>query len=247
MSAFPSTHWSFVTSFHEADSQQRLALTETFLTLYLPPIRSFLNREFDWISSHDREDIVQGFVLDQSVQRSLVDFVDRKRGKMRTFLCQCVCYYALNWTRHDRRRSMLHVDNMDALASHEVSDLTSATFDIRWARYVLTETILRMKDECHELGKQLVWDTFDLRLLRPVLTDLPPVPYAQLAEQLDSDEKKLQNLLITGKRLLGRKLRDVIEQYVVGDEAIQSEIDDLIAIVAQHSPLLDIEGGPSDD
>lgn len=202
-------------------------------------MRSFLNREFDWLSSHDREDVIQGFVLDRFVQRSLVDWADQKRGKLRNFLCRCLYNYALNWTRRDRRRTTQQVDNLDALCATEVSQSASAIFDVMWARHVLTETILRMKDECHDLGKQLLWDTFDLRLLRPVLTGQASVPYDRLAEQLDSNEKKLQNLLTSSKRLLGRKLKDVIGQYVEGDEAIRNEIDDLMAIIAEHGPMLE--------
>jgi DNA-directed RNA polymerase specialized sigma24 family protein len=230
-----------VTSLKQADRDQRVSLTETFLTLYLPPMRSYLNRQFDWLNPHDREDVMQGFILDRFVQHSLLDFADRNRGKMRAFLCRCLHNYALNWTRRDRKRSAVQVGDLNCLMSAEVSESATAIFDVMWARYVLTETILRMKDECHDLGKQLVWDTFDLRLLRPVLTGQAAVPYGQLAQKLDSDERKLQNLLVTAKRLLGRKLRDVIEQYVEGEQAIQEEIDDLMRIIAQHGPLLENE------
>lgn len=239
MSSFPSTQWSFVTRLREADPADKCHLIHTFLVRYLPPMRAFLQQRFHMLSEHDREDLLQDFVADQIIQRSLIEWAQRERGKLRSFLSRSLQNFAISWHRRQAKHAV-HFHNV----AEDVTQLRGAAqtvdaFDLAWARHVLSESVIRMKDECHDTGRQLMWDVFDLRVIRPLVADIPALSYEQLAIKLDADVRHLRNLLISAKRLLQRRARDVVSEYVQEPEAIEQEIHDLFRIAsAKRSPML---------
>ncbi len=237
---FPSTHWSFVAQLRGADDADKRQLIEDFLIRYLPPMRLYLARRFRNLSEHDREDLLQDFVTDHVIQKSLIELGHRERGRLRGFLCTCLNNFALTRARQLRRHRHGPLDDpaaLDRQVGRGAAEDPSWYFDLVWARHLLAEAVSRLRDECFSTGRQLMWEVFDLRVLRPLLTDVRPVPYKDLAARLGATPRHLENLLTSAKRVLERKLRDVVGGYAEGADAIDAEIRDLTEIVSRPHPL----------
>lgn len=211
-------------------------LIEVFLRRYLPPMRMFLRSNFRNISEHDAEDFLQDFVADHLLHKNLLDMVDRDKGTLRTFVCKCLKHSILMNMRHDARRKTLQIDTSDFSLPETDSQSIVDGFDLAWAQHILTESIIRLKDECHRSGRQTLWDVFDLRLLRPMTLGTAPVPYKDLAVRCQSTPRRLENLLITAKRKFQSHLKHVVGDYAGSAQDIDDEINDLMVIFAKALP-----------
>ena len=242
MALFPSTHWSFVSELRETAEGEKSALVQAFLLRYTTPMRAFLDQRFRALTEHDRDELMQDFVLDQVLQRRVIEFAQQERGKLRSFLCTSLRNYAVSWALRRDRRDARKTVPLDTVAEPVSDDDVHRGFDLAWARFVLDETFARMKHECEQSNRHLMWDVFELRLLRPMTTADEAVPYSELAERFGVPTKQLENLLTSAKRMLRRRFRDVVGDYVEGSEAVEAEIRDLYRIVADSGN--DMESSP---
>lgn len=238
MPDFPSTQWSFVTELRSVDAPGKPPLIEKFLLRYLPPMRSFVRYRFIQLNEHDCEDLLQDFVTDQIIQRSLVEWAERGRGKLRSFLSRSLQNYGISWLRRHRVKSAATSVETDSWQSDaNTIDAETDIFDVAWCRHVIGEAVVRLKDECHDSGRQLMWDVFDLRVLRPLITTVEPLPYRELEAKLGAGEKQLANLLTSAKLMLRRKIEDIVQTYVEDPVEVKKEIDDLFQIAATCSKV----------
>jgi len=232
--SFPTTHWSFITQLRESDGKSRRVLIESFLVRYIAPMRSYLDFRFKLISEHDREDMLQDFLADRLIQKSILDQAQKEQGRLRAFLQTCLMNFSRSWlTRHTKHAAESFVEIEGDAWMQDTSQGAWCHFDVVWARHVLSEAIIRLKDECYQSGKQLMWDVFDLRMLRPMLTGADEVAYDDLAERLGVDQKKMENLLTTAKRKLKRHLLDIVGDYTSNVDETELEIQQLISILSE--------------
>ena len=236
MAEFPSTHWSFVSQLREADEATRRGLVEQFLLRYLPPLREYLARQYHDLAEQDRDDLLQEFVTNQVIQKSLLERARQDRGKLRSFLRVCLNNFVRNFMARSR------VDPLYGAASLELLELRDdrqgdpiLTFDTLWARFVLTEAVQRVRDECKQGNRRLMWEVFNRRVLRPVLTGELPPSYQELSHHLNTPTKRLENLLVSAKRMFARKLREVINPYTTDPNETEQEIVDLWDIAVKAS------------
>lgn len=236
MAKFPTTHWSFITQIRQTSPKSRGAMVEAFLLRYLAPMRTFLSYRFGSVGEADREDLLHDFVTDRIIQRSILDRAQQARGRLRTFVQTCLSNFAKSWlSRRDRTRLEHVSDNLDTRSDPARESEETRYFEMAWARHVITETIVRFKDECHQSGNHTLWDVVDFRLIRPIMVNgAEPVPFKELAGRLDAPIKQLQNLLTTGKNKLRRHLIDIVGDYSASEQEIDDEITDLLRIVERR-------------
>ncbi len=237
---FPSTHWSFVTSVRHADPEQRRQLVGSFLTRYAPPLRTHLAAQFPQINAADRDDLLQDFLTNHILQRSILDRADRERGKLRSFLRVSLNNHTKTWLAKHRRDPLRQAHSIEYEVGEEaVSE--DLSFDLAWAGVVLTEAVVRFKDDCADHDRTREWDVFDLRLLRPALLGTQAVEYRELAKRYDVTPRQLENQLITAKRRFSRILRDIVSSYTASDEETEEEIRELRRIAFSAAPGSTIE------
>lgn len=232
-SGFPSTHWSFVSNVREANTEERRRLIDVFLTKYMTPLRAHITRQFPQIREQDREDLLQDFITSRILQQSILDRARKERGRLRSLLRVSLNNSIKNWLAK-RKQDFLQTsgdvseDRIDLAATHD----PTSSFDLDWARFVLAEAVIRFKDDCHKKGRQLLWDIFDVRVMRPILIGAEPVPYDQLSNRFGLPSKRLENLLVTARRAFGRMLREVVGAYTANDEETEQEVKDLWVITS---------------
>lgn len=232
MAVFPSTHWTSVARIRQADAGVRRNLVEAFLTTYATPMRTHITVQFPLIQPNDAEDLLQEFIASHFLQKSILDRADRQRGRLRSLLRVSLNNHIKTWLAKRRRDPLQRMSSLQGDAQAETQNL-DAGFDLAWSRFVMVEAICRFKDDCNRNNHQILWDTFDLRLLRPAMLGTESIPYQQLADRYGTSTRQLENLLTTAKRQFGRILRDIVSTYTASPEETEEEIRELRNITSQ--------------
>ncbi len=229
MRGCPSTRWSIISKLARPDEEARERSIAEFLEAYRRPLEAYLNWRFASLSLQDREDLLQGFIADRMLAHNLYETAMRGTKDFRPYLQRTLVNYVID----DLRRRSRDRAKFEQLASEaSVPDASPDPYDIEWARVVIVEAIARLRQDCIDGDRLLVWDVFDLRVHRHLFHDQPAVGYPALAEKFGRTESELRNLLVTGKRMLRRHLMDIVKGYVVGDSSAEEELKDLQRIVA---------------
>jgi len=231
MTEFPVTRWTMIEAAH-LDEERRRELLEQFLASYQTPLQRFLMRTRG-VGREQAEEIVQAFIVDKVVVDKLLQRADRQRGRLRTFLLRALTNYLLNLRRRDQRHRPLDIVLLDQSGqTQDQSVEPGRVFETEWARYVLERTLQAMRSECVATGRSNMWQVFERRILSPICDGAQPPPYSLLVEELGYEkDSQAMNALITAKRMFTRIMRQVVCEYVSGDEAIDEEIRDLMEIV----------------
>jgi len=220
----PTTQWSLI-------AQGKAGLS-TLFSRYRPALLAHLIIR-KRCRPEDAEDVLQGFIASQILEKDLIEGADPQRGKFRTYLLTALDRYLSNHRRHNAasKRSagspMMDVDD-PATAAMAKEDASNA-YELAWARQLLGEAIQRMERECLEGKRKDMWQIFEERLILPLLGDGPTPSYEELVHKYSlSSPTQASNLLITGKRMFIRILRNVVSEYVHSDQEIDEEIADLM-------------------
>lgn len=228
---FPSTHWSFVTMAGQADTASQFRALHHFLERYQTPLLAHL-RGRHRLDVHDAADVLQGFITDKVIEKRLLTHATQGRGRFRSFLLTTLDNFVIDGQR--RKQTQRRLESAAELTPRFPGPVP--TFEIAWARQVLSETVDRMERECARTNRADVWAIFEGRVLRECLHQQPPVPYEDLIADLRlPGHSQATNLLVTGKRMFARLLRDVVAEYGSDQADIESELQDLRAILAHSS------------
>lgn len=226
---FPSTHWSAITDLAGSDGGARYAAIEEFLGLYHKPLEAFLAWRYSGLRFDEREDILQGFIADRLLAQTLYQRAVDRAECFRPYLRQSLANYVADYYRaHARNLPTLPAGGLDA-----ASPSTADPFDQEWAKTVIVEALLRLRRECFDTGRVLIWDIFDLRIRRPIYHQQAAVRFSELAKRFGRSEHELRNLLVTAKRMMHRYLIEVVRGYTTSDAQALQEIRDLQAIASE--------------
>jgi DNA-directed RNA polymerase specialized sigma24 family protein len=234
---FPTTHWSLVgRAGRDADEDRREALGE-LLVRYLPALRAHLIYGKQ-LSPDDADDLLQEFVAGKILEKNLIGRADAQLGKFRTFLLTALDRFLIDRFREraaqkrspGEGRAQVLGDQADLLKSPASCD----AFDVAWARNVIAQTVDAMRQQCEAAGRMDVWGVFECRLLDPLMNGAEPVEYEAMVERFGfQSPSQASNVLVTAKRMFARLMRSVIGEYALGTEEIESEIRDLMEVLAK--------------
>jgi DNA-directed RNA polymerase specialized sigma24 family protein len=232
---FPETQWSLVgRAGRVSDDAHRQAIVE-LVKRYAPVLQSYLVYRKE-IESHQAEDYVQGFLLSKVVESNFIAGASPERGRFRAFLLKSLNQYVIQQVRHEQ--ALKRGGRGGAIALEEEMDVAGDaepdSFDIDWARQLLSEAITRMHNECVATARKDVWEIFDARVLGPALRDQEPIGYEELVEKFALvSPAQASNLLVTGRRTFARILRSLIAEYEQDDLQIDMEIGELQKVLAR--------------
>lgn len=227
---FPSTHWTVILRAAGGMPADRRQAMEAFLRRYLKPMTAYLvrgrKRPVD-----KAEELVQGFVAGIVLKAGLLEGAGPGKGRFRTYLLKALNRYVVSAARSERRLKRgggKPVANIDDQPEPGREDDPAAAFDLEWARALLAETVRRMAAECDRAGWADLWGVFEARMLRPSLSDEPPVAYADLEARYGlASATQASNVAVTARRMFARCLRAEVAAYVEGEADIDDEIADL--------------------
>lgn len=244
MTSFPTTHWSFITQLRNASGASREQMVASFLSRYLSPMEAYIRFRYPRLSDADREDLMQDFVADRMIRRSVLDYARENRGTLRVFLRTCLNNFARSWLVRQNRLRTVPAAGVEVDALLGDAEVGICPFDRAWARHVIVQGVERLRKECEGGEGSQVWAVFEARMYRPMLYGDPPTAYKILSARLGVDPKTLANLLPTAQRRLKNHLVEVIGDYTIDSAGAEEEIRDLFRIMAKGSQQ---QGGLSDD
>ncbi len=225
---WPRTEWSASGHMPRLLGKEPERLNDLLLK-YRTPMKAYLVAAFPGLEAQ-AEELLQDFAQDRILRKGWLDKVERRRGRFRDFLKVSL----RNFVRDRLRARRANVVSMNGLKFDQVAEASgSETFGLEWARAILAEVLGRMESDCRrrrgsQASRVLIWDTFRLRLLQPILEGAEPVSYEELVSTLGiASPAVAQNLLITAKRMFRRQLEGVIAEYEEGGEAARTELRDL--------------------
>jgi len=232
---FPATHWSLVRRAGSAGDESQ-ALDE-LLRIYLPALKAHLVGR-KRIAPDRAEDLLQGFILSKVLAEGLIARADGGRGKFRSFLLTALDHYIVSEFRKDAAAKrgpgpagMLNVEeHADDLHAARTGP---ASFDVAWARELISETLRRMEADCRAVDREQVWEVFECRIVSPLLDGIEPLPYEALIARFGFESPaQAFNVLVTAKRMFARVLRSVVGEYVDDEAAVDVEIKELRTILS---------------
>jgi RNA polymerase sigma-70 factor (ECF subfamily) len=235
---FQTTQWSLVARAGNVDREVRRKALNDLLQRYMPALRTHLIRHRR-LQAHDAEDVLQGFLASKVLEKGILDRAEKEKGKFRNFLQVAINRYVASEARkHGAQKRSPGVGNLASMAEDEGlardCETPDREFDVAWAREVIQQAITKMKEECTASARSDVWGVFDLRVLKPMLDGAEPVSYDAMLGQFGfASPQAASNVLITGKRMFARCLRNVIAAYESEDADIDQEIADLQRILAE--------------
>lgn len=234
---FPTTEWPLVERAAQSRDPRAREALDALLRRYLPAMRLFLVQRMH-IPGDPAEDLLQGFISSRVLERHLIAQANQSRGKFRTFLLCSLRNYVISQIREQKalKRSpeghqVLSLDEFQAIDAAEPGD----AFEAEWAQTVLQEAIRRLQARCTEGRREDLWGVFEARVLRPALSDEPPLTYAALVQRFNLESPaQAANLLMTAKRMLNRLLRAVIGEYAATPADVEEELQDLRRILGRR-------------
>lgn len=236
--AFPETRWSLVGRAGAAgDDASRESLGE-LLGRYLPALKTHLVLR-KRVAPERADDLIQGFVANKVIAGDFVSRANRERGRFRNLLLTAVDRYVVDVIRQEaaKKRSpgegmVLSIDEHPYVVG--AGDQRADVFDVAWAREVIAGALRHLQGECEASGRAAFWGIFEARVVAPILDGAEPLPYDELIGKFGfQSPTQASNALVTAKRMFVRALRSVISEYAKDDAEVESEIQELMAILSK--------------
>ena len=162
----------------------------------------------------EARELTQGFIADVLLGRNLLSKLDEGRGQFRTLLLSAVRNYLADVYRFDhaaRRhpgRGRLRADDgsTDGMADHATPDPESA-FHRAWVSMLIRDAADALHAECTERKREMAWDLFESRILRPMLEGAPAPSYESLMERWKlTAPSQVSNTIVTMRRAFAAHL-----------------------------------------
>jgi RNA polymerase sigma factor (sigma-70 family) len=217
---------------HSDTTRAHKALTELCQT-YWYPLYAYVRRRGH--SSHDAEDLTQGFFARLLKLNSLAE-VSPERGKFRAFLLASIKNYLhVEWRRDSaqkrdiRRTFPLDLDAAETRYHQEQSENTppELVFDRQWAMTLLERVIQQLRREYEGSGRAAIFH--ELRHAITLGKDL--VPPEDMAERLGMSEEAIRVAAHRLRKRYRQMLREEIAATVADESEVDAEMDYLRRVI----------------
>jgi hypothetical protein len=228
---FPGTIWLQVTDRKSVIHKYRDAL-RVYLVCLLAPFPDYRD---------EADDLLHDFILKKILQPGWLEMANPSKGRFRDFLKSSLRHFVASESRKreaEKRGGKTQAIPLDDL-EQEIpgSEPDADSFDLAWLQLLLDETLHQMEKSCAVSDCGHIWNIFQVRLLRPALEGVDPLPYPEVIAQFGfKSPAQATNALASAKRMFARHLRAVVAQYETGDAAVQAELEGLRLFLARTAP-----------
>lgn len=233
----PAHSDSLPTRLEEESDLPEPTMPEALLNRHLSLLKEELVIRFR-VSPEQAADWVQSFVLEKVLPGGLFPQTHCWNGQGFKYLQRCLGNFVVQKIRRETALKRLPTGGLvglDALTEDEWPRHPESgvnIIDLLWARDVFGQCLEQVRAYCAAMGKAEVWEVFEGRLLRPLLSGDEPVAYEQLVRQLNLEStKQAANLLVTAQRIFSRCLRATIRKQTKCPTPVEGEVQDLKAVL----------------
>lgn len=202
---------------------ERRAALGDFLVRYLPALLAYVKRFFRSLQPQDAEELVQGFAVDQILDRDLIGRASSDRGKLRSLLTVACKNYCLTQMSKSKVRATKLVGRLDTLAS-----AAEASFERSWAEIVTEEAAARVEARFSSRGQDAYLVLLRAKILDPARGEAAQASSAELSRELGIDPHVMRSMLSKVRMIFVRSLREVVAEYVEGQRGIDEELAGLM-------------------
>lgn len=233
---FRSTLWTVVLRAKDPSSPDRREALGALIQAYWKPVYFFVRRKGR--SAEEAKDLVQGFFT-ALLEKNYLQYVDRGRGKFRTFLLTAFDHYvADDWDKvraqkrgGGRSPVSLDFDGADTEFSREpaVADPPDRRLRRDWALKVMARALQAVRDEFAAAGCSQEFEALRLHLSYGAES---PATYASVAASLGLSEGDVRNRIHRTRSRYKEAILEVIRSYTETDEEAKEELQDLMSAFA---------------
>ena len=236
---FLTTHWSEIFSARTSDDSRRGIIIESLLKKYWKPVYCYVRRK--GYKNEPAKDLTQGFFAEIVLNSNLLERANKAKGRFRTLLLSALeCYLTDAYRKENaQKRSpkgrMMNLDNDDM---PDIPDSSSKmdpnqVFHYVWATEILDKVLRAVKKECYATNKKIHWRLFRIKIINPIMDNLPSPPMKELCRQYNiENEAKASNMIITVKRCFKRAMMNHFRSFVQSDQEIEEEFNELFRIIS---------------
>ena len=234
---FLTTHWSLIHGI-QAGKDKDKALIGLLLKRYWKPVYCYVRRK--GYDNEQAKDLTQGFLHDIVLNRQLVFRADPSKGRFRSFLLHALNQYLINEKARQTAGIRIPKDKLVPIDSIDLGALPAAPsgpgpedeYNYGWVSALLDDVLFMVKTECCEEGLAKHWEAFDLRVLRPIMSESIPPSLEEVCAQLQiADARRASNMIITVKRRFQVALRQRIRTTVLSDQEVDEELNTIIGFL----------------
>lgn len=230
---FPATLWTAVLTAKDPASPHRREALHTLIQAYWKPAYLFIRRRGHPVEAS--KDLTQGFFT-ALLEKNYLRYVDRDRGKFRTFLLTALQHFLAD--EHDRatarkrggRAPLLSLDFVRAEGEMSFDpagdDTPEQSFRRDWALRVLAQALQTLQADFAAAGRG---EEFDALRLHLNCESAGAPSYAGLAETLGLTEGEIRNRLYRTRIRYREAILDVIRSYTESEDDAQEELGDLLS------------------
>lgn len=209
-----------------SETHRQLAFEE-LCRIYWRPLYTYARR--GGFSSHDAEDLTQGF-LTQILRRGNLGPLAPDKGRLRTFLKSAFQNFITDERRRVQRQKRggngtewLDIEAAERQCQRFFADPSvqlgpEEEFDRHWARIVLQRSIHALRERFRERGRSETLKALEVYLGSD---DLAP-PYAEVGERLGQTE----NTIAAAVARMRREFRELLRQEIADTVGPTEDIDD---------------------
>jgi RNA polymerase sigma factor (sigma-70 family) len=231
--AFQSTLWTVVLAAKNPEAPDRREALQRLIETYWKPVYLFIRRR-----GNDREtskDLAQGFFT-ALLERSFLQYVQRDRGRFRTFLLTALEHYMAD--EHDRAQALKRGGGRAAFsldfasAETEISrepaspETLDGIFRRDWALKVMSQALQNVKREFAVSGRA---EEFEALRLHLSFTAKEAPSYAEVARMLGVSEGDVRNRIHRTRARYKDAILEVIRSYTETDDDAREELRDLMS------------------
>lgn len=237
---FPTTDWGLLADARDNNPAMKLAALDILIRRYWKPVFLFLR--YSGISEASAKDLTQAFFANW-IENDVFAKADERKGRFRSFMLTCLKRFSANEHRaacaqkrspEDGLLSLNELmDNPDVHFEPSHKMTPDAIFQKVWASEVVRRVLSHLEIECNRTGKELHFDIFCKRVIRPILEGDSEPSMAELGQEHGISEKQAANHLLTAKRAYQRLLQEEIRLYASSESEVASEIRELFAILGK--------------
>ena len=227
---FASTHWSLVVSAARQSSPHSREALEELCAIYWSPLYWHVRRlGYDGTQA---QDLTQGF-FSRLLEKRALGYVDRERGKFRSFLLASLRHFLANEYDHSQAQkrgggqTILPIDFRSAESGYNLEpshDLTAERlFEKRWALTVLETSLAALQRQYQQAGKSGLFDA-----LAPFMSAQSDSPtYADIAQRLDMTEPAVRMAVSRMRRHYRDKIRAEVGRTLDDSDDVDQEMQSL--------------------
>lgn len=230
--AFRPTLWTVVLRARDPAAPDRREALERLFRTYWKPVYFYIRRTRD---PETAQDLTQGFFA-AFLEKDYLQYVDRERGKFRTFLIVALRHFLAD--EHDRERAQKRgggetVLSLDfARAEPEVlrepagAETPERLFQRQWALEVIKAALQKLREEFKSSDRLTEFEALSLYLSaggRGAPT------HAELARRLGISEGDVNNRVHRLRKRYREIILDEIRAYSGSEEEAREELRDLFS------------------